>query len=54
MSERRRPVPMLDLAPEIEALWPELKSALEEVIRSGRFILGPQVSGFSTPGRTPW
>jgi dTDP-4-amino-4,6-dideoxygalactose transaminase len=37
---------MLDLAPEIEALWPELKSALEEVIRSGRFILGPQVSGF--------
>jgi dTDP-4-amino-4,6-dideoxygalactose transaminase len=39
---------MLDLSPEIELLWPELTRALEEVVRSGRFILGPQVAGFES------
>ena len=48
MSSKRPPVPMLDLAPEIELLWPEVTRALEEVVRSGRFILGPQVAAFES------
>lgn len=40
------PVPILDLAPEIESLWPELSAAFERVMRSGRFILGPEVAAF--------
>jgi dTDP-4-amino-4,6-dideoxygalactose transaminase len=39
---------MLDLSPEVELLWPELSRALEEVVRSGRFILGPQVEAFES------
>jgi dTDP-4-amino-4,6-dideoxygalactose transaminase len=39
---------MLDLSPEIELLWPEIKRTLEEVVRSGRFILGPHVAGFES------
>ena len=34
---------MLDLQPEIEEHWDELMGAIEGVIRSGRFILGPNV-----------
>ena len=38
-----RAVPVLDLWPETEALWDELTAAIQEVMRSGHFILGPQV-----------
>ncbi len=39
-------VPLLDLGPEIEELWPELQAVLESVLRSTRFILGPNVQAF--------
>ncbi|MFV1980716.1 MAG: DegT/DnrJ/EryC1/StrS family aminotransferase, partial [Rhodothermia bacterium] len=39
-------IPVLDLGPEIEELWPEINSAFERVVRSGRFILGPEVQAF--------
>ena len=39
-------IPFLDLSPEIESLWDELNNALQEVLDSGRFILGPAVKAF--------
>lgn len=39
-------IPVLDLAPEIDALWPELSAAFERVMRSGTFILGPEAEAF--------
>lgn len=39
-------IPMLDLGPEIEELWPELQAAFESVLRSTRFINGPNVQAF--------
>lgn len=40
------PVPMLDLAAEVDELLPELLPALERVLRSGHFVLGPEVEAF--------
>jgi dTDP-4-amino-4,6-dideoxygalactose transaminase len=37
---------MLDLAAEVDELWDELRPALERVLRSGRFIGGPEVAAF--------
>lgn len=37
---------MLDLRPEIEAHWQEYMDAIAGVLRSGRFILGPNVEAF--------
>ena len=34
---------MLDLAAEVEFLWEPLQGAIQEVLRSGQFILGPEV-----------
>lgn len=39
-------IPILDLAPDIDALWPELTAAFERVMRSGQFIGGPEVEAF--------
>lgn len=39
-------IPVLDLQPEIELLWEELTSALHDVLRSGHFIMGPNVKAF--------
>ncbi len=39
-------VPILDLTHEIDSLWDELQAAIREVVRSGQFILGPQVRAF--------
>jgi dTDP-4-amino-4,6-dideoxygalactose transaminase len=39
-------IPPLDLLPEIEILWSEIQSAISDVVRSGHFILGPQVRAF--------
>ncbi|HEX7039023.1 MAG TPA: DegT/DnrJ/EryC1/StrS family aminotransferase [Trueperaceae bacterium] len=39
-------VPMLDLAPEVEALWDGLAAAFERVMRSGQFVGGPEVAAF--------
>jgi dTDP-4-amino-4,6-dideoxygalactose transaminase len=41
-------IPPLDLLPEIDLLWGEIQSAISEVIRSGQFVLGPQVRAFET------
>src|SRR5215213_3333529 len=39
-------IPVLDLTPEIETLWDELNAAIQQVLRSGQFIMGPEVSTF--------
>jgi dTDP-4-amino-4,6-dideoxygalactose transaminase len=39
-------IPPLDLLPEIDLLWGEIQSAVADVIRSGQFVLGPQVRAF--------
>ena len=39
-------IPMVDLEQQTRALWPELEAAVHGVLRSGRFILGPNVEAF--------
>ena len=39
-------IPVYDPRPEIEALWDEIHEAMDRVLRSGRFILGPEVEAF--------
>ncbi len=39
-------IPLLDLSAETEALWDELMHAIQGVVRSGHFILGPNVKAF--------
>ncbi len=39
-------IPVLDLTPEIRALWDDLREAALGVLRSGRFVGGPEVAGF--------
>jgi dTDP-4-amino-4,6-dideoxygalactose transaminase len=39
-------IPILDLSAETEQLWDELNTAIQGVIRSGHFIMGPNVKAF--------
>lgn len=39
-------IPILDLKPEVEALWPTLAEKFKEVVFSGEFILGSEVTRF--------
>ncbi len=39
-------IPVLDLTPQLEALWEDLNRALQRVLRSTRYILGPEVRAF--------
>lgn len=39
-------IPVLDLTLEIEALWDELMAAIQGVLKSGQFIMGPNVKAF--------
>lgn len=39
-------IPMLDLSEEIEELWEQLNDAMQRVLRSGTFVLGPEVAEF--------
>ncbi len=39
-------IPLLDLRPEIQEQWDELVEAMTGVLRSGTFILGPNVEAF--------
>ena len=42
----RPAVPVLDLSPEVEALWDDLAAAFERVMRSGQYVGGPEVAAF--------
>jgi dTDP-4-amino-4,6-dideoxygalactose transaminase len=46
MSKNMSPIPLLDLEPEVDHLWDELNEAIQRVLRSGQFILGPEVEQF--------
>lgn len=39
-------IPLLDTRPEIESIWDELNEAVQRVMRSGQFIMGPDVKEF--------
>ena len=39
-------IPVLDLSPQYESLKAELREAIERVLESGQFILGPEVKAF--------
>jgi dTDP-4-amino-4,6-dideoxygalactose transaminase len=39
-------IPMLDLTDEVNELWGELNTAIQRVLRSGQFIMGPDVAAF--------
>src|SRR5258708_29202652 len=39
-------IPILDLSPEIDMLWDEINAAIQRVLRSGQFIMGPEVATF--------
>lgn len=42
----RLPIPMVDLAADVEDHWDALVDAFKGVLRSGQFILGPEVEAF--------
>lgn len=46
MTTTQTPIPVLDLSPEIEALWDDLNAAIQSVLKSGQFIMGPEVKAF--------
>jgi dTDP-4-amino-4,6-dideoxygalactose transaminase len=39
-------VPLLDTQPEIQSIWGELMAAIEDVLKKGQFIMGPNVKTF--------
>jgi dTDP-4-amino-4,6-dideoxygalactose transaminase len=39
-------IPILDLTGEVQELWPQLQQAIEGVVRSCQFIMGPQGKAF--------
>ncbi len=41
-------VPILDLKPQYQAIQAEIKAAVDRVLTSGQFILGPEVQQFET------
>lgn len=41
-------IPLFDTASNLQGLRPELDAAIARVLDSGRYILGPEVSGFET------
>jgi len=41
-----QPIPLLDLKAQYQGLKPEIDAAVERVLESGSFILGPEVSAF--------
>lgn len=46
MPEAQVKIPIFDPRPQIEELWDEIMAAIERVLRSGQFILGPEVEAF--------
>ena len=45
-AQTRPQIPALDSTPEIDLLWSEIQTAIADVVRSGQFVLGPQVHAF--------
>ena len=39
-------IPVLDLAPQLDAIWPEVNHAIQKVLRGGHYIMGPEVKAF--------
>ncbi|MEL7523788.1 MAG: DegT/DnrJ/EryC1/StrS family aminotransferase, partial [Cyanobacteria bacterium J06553_1] len=39
-------IPILDLKPQYQSIKAEIKAAIDKVLESGQFILGPTVSQF--------
>jgi dTDP-4-amino-4,6-dideoxygalactose transaminase len=39
-------LPILDLQPQTDLLWEELQAAFQRVLRSGHFVMGPEVRAF--------
>jgi len=39
-------IPVLDLQPEIKSLWDDLMISIQDVLKSGHFIMGPNVKSF--------
>lgn len=39
-------IPLLDMSPEIESIWDELMVAIQDVLKKGQFIMGPNVKAF--------
>lgn len=39
-------IPILDLSPQIDRDWPRITQAMQQVVRSGQFILGPHGRAF--------
>lgn len=46
MHSRPDRIPPLDLKPELDALWEPLRDAALRVLRSGQYVLGPEVAAF--------
>ena len=42
------PIPQTNPAELVEQLWPEIDAAIAKVLKSGRYILGPEVEAFET------
>ncbi|MNS30483.1 UDP-2-acetamido-2-deoxy-3-oxo-D-glucuronate aminotransferase [compost metagenome] len=47
-QHERATIPILDLSPEVEFLLPDLMRAVEAVLRSGEYIMGPNVKALET------
>jgi dTDP-4-amino-4,6-dideoxygalactose transaminase len=47
-TRRDDPIPVLDLAPELETIWNEVSEVASRVLRSGYFVGGPEVAGFES------
>ncbi|MEN6357539.1 MAG: DegT/DnrJ/EryC1/StrS family aminotransferase [Armatimonadota bacterium] len=39
-------IPLLDMSPEIESIWDEIMPAIQDVLKKGQFIMGPNVKEF--------
>lgn len=46
MNTSGEQIPVLDLKPEMDEIWDEVNAAIQGVLRSGQFILGPYVEAF--------
>jgi dTDP-4-amino-4,6-dideoxygalactose transaminase len=47
----KKPIPILDLNNEVTLLWDELSAAVQGVLKSGAFVLGPEVQKFEAEVR---